>query len=181
MKPALAFAGVGLAAVVAGAALWIGSRPVAAPPVVSAIAPTALYASAFQDLAGQRQSLGQFQGRILVINFWATWCAPCRAEMPAFNRLHLRWAARGVQFVGISSEDAPIVQKFATELAIAYPLWVGRGEVDELSRRLGNRLGVLPHTAILDAAGTLLETKVGPYTEEELEQRFTAFTSSKSR
>ncbi len=177
MRPALAFAGVGLAAVLAGTALWLGSRPAVAPSAVSSIAPTALYSSAFQDLSGQRQSLGQFQGRILVINFWATWCAPCRAEMPAFNRLQSRWAARGVQFVGISNEDAPIVQKFASELAIAYPLWVGGSEVDELSRRLGNRLGVLPHTAILDAAGTLLETKVGPYTEEELDQRFGAFTA----
>ena len=169
------FAGVGLLATLAGSALWLGSRP--ATPVPTAIAPSAFYASSFTDLAGQRQSLGQFQGRILILNFWATGCAPCRAEMPAFNRVHARWAGRRVQFVGISSEEAPIVQRFASDLGIAYPLWIGGGEVDQLSRRLGNRLGVLPHTVILDGAGKLLETRIGPYTEEELEQRLTAFTA----
>ncbi len=170
------FAGVGLLATLAGAGLWLASRPGSAPSPAIAIAPSALYASTFQDLEGRNQSLGQFQGRILVINFWATWCAPCRAEMPAFNRLSARWAAQGVQLVGISSEDAAIVKRFAAELGITYPLWVGGGEVDALSRRLGNRLGVLPHTAILDGTGMLLETKVGPYTEADLEQRFSAFT-----
>ena len=170
------FAGVGLLATLAGSALWVGTRPAATTPAASDIAPTALYASSFTDLTGKRQSLGQFQGRILVLNFWATWCAPCRAEMPAFNRMHARWAERGVQLVGISSEEASIVQRFASELRIAYPLYIGGGEVEQLSRRLGNRLAVLPHTAILDEGGRLLETRVGPYTESELEQRLAAFT-----
>ncbi len=178
MRAAWVFAGVGLLATLAGSALWLGTRQVATTPGgASAIAPTALYASSFTDLAGRPQSLGQFQGRVLVLNFWATWCAPCREEMPAFDRVHARWEGRGVQFVGISSEDAPIVQRFATALRISYPLWVGGGEVDELSRRLGNRLKVLPHTAILDEGGRLLENRVGPYTEAELEQRLKAFTA----
>jgi hypothetical protein len=60
---------------------------------------------------------------------------------------------------------------------VAYPLWTGGAEVDALSRRLGNRIGVLPHTAILDREGRVLESRVGPYTEAQLEERLAAYAT----
>ena len=170
MKLPVVFAGVALLAALAGTALWLGERsaiPAATPP--GEIAPTALYAATFADEAGAPHSLGRFQGKVLVLNFWATWCAPCREEMPLFSRLQERWRARGVQFVGLSSDDAAQVHRFGREMKIAYPLWTGAGDVDDLSRRLGNRLSVLPHTAIIDASGRVAYVKVGPYSEVELE------------
>ena len=120
------FAVVGLLALAAGAALWLGGRggprEAAGPP---SIAPAALYAASFQDDAGVRQPLGQFQGRLLVLNFWATWCGPCREEMPGFARLHARWKEKGVQFLGVSAEERERVARFGRELSIPYPLWTG--------------------------------------------------------
>jgi len=175
VNPKLAFAGVGLLALLAGAALWLGTRAPgsAAVPLPSDVSPTAILTASFADAGGERRSLGQFQGRILVVNFWATWCAPCREEMPGFVRLQERWKERGVQFVGLANDDRAKVDRFGRDLAINYPLWTGGAEVMDLSKRLGNRLGVLPHTVILDGDGRLLESRIGIFKEEMLEARFT--------
>jgi thiol-disulfide isomerase/thioredoxin len=168
---------VGLAALLAGSALWLASRapgPSSTPPV--GIAPAALYAATFLDAAGKPQSLGQFEGKLVVLNFWATWCAPCREEMPAFTRVQARWEGRNVRFVGLSGEEPERVARFGRELRVNYPLWTGGDGVGDLSRRLGNRLGVLPHTAILGPDGTVLDARVGPYTESDLEERLAAFS-----
>jgi thiol-disulfide isomerase/thioredoxin len=172
VKPALAFAGIASLAVLAGSALWFGARPDASPSAVD-ISPGALYAAAFVDRDGKHQSLGQFQGRVLVLNFWATWCAPCREEMPGFARLQARWGPSGVQFVGLALDDAGKVARFGDELRINYPLWTGEGSVSDLSRRLGNRLGLLPQTAIVDASGTVVVTRIGAFEEEKLDQLLT--------
>jgi thiol-disulfide isomerase/thioredoxin len=176
MKLSVVFAGVALLAGLAGTALWLGQKSAMAPPA-AAISPTALYTATFTDEAGTPQALGQFQGKVVILNFWATWCAPCRAEMPAFSRLQARWKPQGVQFVGLSSEEPQVVRRFALEVPVAYPLWTGGAEVDALSRRLGNRIGVLPHTAILDREGRVLESRVGPYTEAQLEERLAAYAT----
>jgi len=169
------FAVVGFLAMAAGAALWIAGRPALPVAEPTSIAPSALYAASFRDSAGQPQSLGQYQGRLLILNFWATWCAPCREEMPAFARLHARWRDKGVQFVGLSAEDQERVGRFGRDLSIPYPLWTGGDEVGELSRRLGNRRGVLPHTAIIGPQGEVLEVRAGTFSESELERRLASF------
>jgi thiol-disulfide isomerase/thioredoxin len=172
-------AGVGVAALGVGAALWWGGRPQSpvAPPAISG---AALYSAAFRDAEGRRQPLGQFQGRVLVLNFWATWCAPCREEMPGFERLSRRWRDKGVAFVGVSNEAPAVVTRFAREIGITYALWTGGDETMELSRRLGNRLSVLPFTAVIAPSGSVLAAKVGAYREEELE-RVLARSSAKMR
>lgn len=171
---------VGAIAVAAGTAMWLGSRvpPAGAPAAPAAISPAALFATSFADTRGAPASLGRFQGKILVVNFWATWCAPCREEMPAFNRLQSRWAGRGIQFIGLSNEEPERVERFGQDLAIGYPLWVGGDEVGALSRRLGNHLGVLPFTVLVDRHGNILESKVGPYSETVLEQRLTEMSAN---
>ena len=68
------------------------------------ISPSALYAASFHDLQGEPVSLGRFSGHPLVLNFWATWCGPCREEMPALSRVSVRAASR-VQFVGLAQDD----------------------------------------------------------------------------
>jgi thiol-disulfide isomerase/thioredoxin len=173
------FPGIALVAIAAGGALFTATRAPATSPN-SDVSPTAIYAAEFRDEQGGTQSLARFPNKLLVVNFWATWCAPCREEMPAFTRVQSRWAGRGVQFVGIAQDDAEKVMQFGRELRINYPLWTGGDEVGELSRRLGNRLGVLPYTVILDPQGTVLERRVGPYTEAALDASLTAFTT-KSR
>ena len=162
------FALIGALALAAGTILWLLTRPPgrAEAPAIPQIAAAAFYATNFIDPEGRPQALGQFQGRLLVLNFWATWCGPCREEMPAFTRVQARWKDRGVQFLGISAEEVAKVSQFGRELGVTYPLWTGGDQVNELSRRLGNRLGVLPHTVIVAPGGEILETRVGPYTED---------------
>jgi thiol-disulfide isomerase/thioredoxin len=169
------FAAIGLAALAAGSALWWMKRPPAmTPPALETparIAPGALFAVGFKDATGRPATLGAFAGRILVVNFWASWCGPCREEMPAFSRLHARWSAKGVQFVGLSDEDPSVAARFGQDLAIAYPLWTGDAAVMELSRRLGNRLGVLPHTVLIGPSGEVLDQQVGAYSESALDEK----------
>jgi thiol-disulfide isomerase/thioredoxin len=185
MRAAVAFPAVAALAFAVGAGLWwldrapgavpgAGAVPVAALPSISG---AALYATSFRDSQGAPQSLGQFQGRPLVLNFWATWCAPCREEMPGFVRLNREWAGR-VAFVGISSESPELVARFARELRIDYPLWTGGTDVEALSARLGDSAGVLPFTALVDGSGRVVESRVGPYSESELRTRLKAISGN---
>jgi len=178
MSTRTTFAGIAILAGLAGAAAWWLTRVPKLPgaPAVAAaeISTGAIWSVPFRDTAGASRSLAEFQGQLVVVNFWATWCAPCREEMPGFVRLQQRWMDRGVRFVGLSDEDPAKVQRFAAELKINYPLWVGADQAGELSKRLGNRLGVLPHTVILDPSGKPMDSRVGPYLERDLEQRLGA-------
>ena len=179
MNLKLVFAGVALLALLAGTALWVGTR--APNPggggMVADASPAAIATARFADAAGEPRTLGQFAGKVVVVNFWATWCAPCREEMPGFVRLQERWKGR-VQFVGIANDDRAKVDRFGRDLSINYPLWTGGQEVMDLSRRLGNRLGVLPHTVLLDANGHVLESRVGLFSEAALEDRLSKLAKS---
>jgi thiol-disulfide isomerase/thioredoxin len=171
MKGEWVFGGIAALALLAGTALWLGTRAGASSTPAVEVSPAALLAAAFADTDGAATSLGRFQGKVVVVNFWATWCAPCREEMPAFARLQAKWAARGVQFVGLSSEEPKLVERFARGLHLNYPVWVGGDEVGALARRLGNHLGVLPFTVLLDRQGQVVDRKVGPYTEAALDKQ----------
>ncbi|HXZ48990.1 MAG TPA: TlpA disulfide reductase family protein [Usitatibacter sp.] len=175
MKVRWLFAGIALLAFLAGLSLWLANEPALPKPGSADLAPAALYAATFRDAGGQPLSLARFEGRVLVLNFWATWCAPCRREMPGFARLQSRWSSRGVQFVGVANDDPAKVASFGRELGIGYPLLTGGDEVDELARRLGDRDGSLPFTVVLDPQGQVLEQRIGAYPEDALEaalQRF---------
>jgi len=163
------FAVVGLLAMLAGTALWLANRPPSTAARAGGVSPGVLMAASFRDLDGRAHSLGEFQGKVMVLNFWATWCAPCREEMPGFERLQANWRDRGIQFIGISSEDPAKVAGFAKSLGITYPLWIGGDEVEEFSRRLGNDRSVLPFTVVLDRSGHVVNVRVGAYHEAELQ------------
>jgi hypothetical protein len=83
-----------------------------------------------------------------------------------------------VQFVGLSSEAPGLVQRFAGDLHLNYPVWVGGDEVGALARRLGNHLGVLPFTVLLDRQGRVVDRKVGPYTESALDSRLAVISAN---
>jgi hypothetical protein len=83
-----------------------------------------------------------------------------------------------VQFVGLAQDDPAKVAAFGRELGINYPLWLGEGSAMDLSRRLGNRLGVLPHTVLLDPQGRVVESRIGIFAEPVLESRLAAITGT---
>ena len=151
-----------------GAAGWIVWRG-AAQPQISEMAVASLFAARWRDPDGREQPLAQWRERPLLINFWATWCSPCRQELPSLLRLNSRFSARGVQFVGIAVDSAPNVVEFARNLSLSYPLLVAGADVGELMRQLGNSSLALPYTVVVDAAGRVRFTHPGRVSESELE------------
>ena len=127
-----------------------------------------LFALSLPDVSGKQQAFAQWRGKVIVVNFWATWCAPCREEMPEFVRAQDELGAKGLQFVGIAADDATKVDEFARELHLNYPALIGGYGAIELSRTLGNRLSALPFTIIIDRQGRVVHTQLGPLKREPL-------------
>lgn len=129
--------------------------------------------STLHTLDGVPQSLVALRGKVLVINYWATWCAPCREEIPLFVRLQQEYAAKNVQFVGIAVDQPDKVREFAKEFKINYPLLIAGVDAVELSRRAGNKAGVLPYTLMLDRSGKIAASLVGGISEARMREQLT--------
>jgi thiol-disulfide isomerase/thioredoxin len=129
----------------------------------------AVLAARLADLHGETQPLGQWRGKVLVLNFWATWCTPCREEIPGFVRLQHKYGSRGLQFVGIAIDQRDKVQAFAEEFGMNYPILLGGIDTVEMSRRAGNRAGALPYTLIMDRKGQIVGKELGGLKEVKLE------------
>jgi peroxiredoxin len=127
-----------------------------------------LLAISLPDTTGQPQSLGQWRGKVVVVNFWATWCAPCREEMPQFVRAQNELGSKGLQFVGIAVDQADKVDEFAKELNLNYPVLIGGYGAIEMSKTFGNRLTALPFTIIVDRQGHVAHTQLGPLKPDQL-------------
>jgi thiol-disulfide isomerase/thioredoxin len=115
------------------------------------------------------QPFEQWRGKVLVVNFWATWCAPCREEIPGFITFQERYRSDGVQFVGVAIDQKERVVPYAREMGINYPLVVGGMETMEFARQLGDRAMVLPFTLILDRGGKIRTAQIGILRPEKLE------------
>ena len=142
---------------------------VAAPEIGSA-AP----ALSLRDLTGQTQSLASYTGKIVVLNFWATWCLPCRKEMPAFVKIQNEYAAWGVQVIGASADTADSeaqVVKFVREKKLSFPIWLGATSEQMLALGLGSEL---PGTVIIDRDGTIVARFKGMVKESELRKEVDA-------
>ena len=129
---------------------------------------SALLALSLPDTQGTEQPLRQWVGKVLVVNFWATWCEPCREEMPEFVRAQRDLGAQGVQFVGIAVDDRDKVVQFTRELHLNYPALIGGYKAMDTVKPLGNNLSVLPFTVILDRQGRVAHTQLGPLEKGQL-------------
>jgi thiol-disulfide isomerase/thioredoxin len=121
-------------------------------------------------LDGRAQSLAQWEGRLVLLNFWATWCAPCIEEMPLLDRFQQTHAARGLQVVGIASDGAQPTREFLAEHPVQYPILVDDPELGDLSRALGNGHGVLPYSLLIGRDGRILARHAGSFSEDSLER-----------
>ncbi len=126
------------------------------------------------DLKGATVSAADFEGKIMLVNFWASWCKPCIEEMPMLTRLQQDYASRGLQVVGIALDDAEKAREFASELAINYPILVGSIDTILAGRRYGNRSGMLPYTVLVGSDGIVRWAYLGALKQEELEAQIKA-------
>ncbi|MBI3937718.1 MAG: TlpA family protein disulfide reductase [Betaproteobacteria bacterium] len=136
---------------------------------VPARAAHAVMGASLEDLSGRQQPLSQWRGKALVVNFWATWCPPCREEIPEFIKAQDKYRAQGLQFVGIAIDRRDAVEAFVKEMGINYPVLLGGVEAMELTREAGNRAGVLPFTLVIDRSGKVVGKELGKITRAKLE------------
>ncbi len=155
---------------VLGNALWRWYESTTPPAVAAKAAENAMRpAFTLPDLAGRIHNVSEWNGKVLVVNFWATWCPPCRREIPDFMELQQTYANRGVQFVGIAIDNAAKVQDYADTLGIEYPILVGEEQAIKVAKQYGNRFGALPYTAIVDRNGRIINTYRGEVSREDAE------------
>ena len=143
------------------------------PPATAAAQPddpaAALLEARFNDLQGKMQPLSQWRGKVVVVNFWATWCPPCREEIPEFIKMQEQYGKQGLVFVGIAIDQKDKVQAYADEMGINYPVLLGELEAIDLAKRAGNHLGGLPYTAIIDRNGKMVAGEIGGLTQAKLD------------
>lgn len=128
-----------------------------------------LFASSLIDAKGHAQNLSQYRGKVIVLNFWATWCPPCREEMPELSQLHQTYQNKNVVVLGIAIDELDLVKEFLQTSPVSYPILVTENTGMDLSNQLGNDKDVLPYTVIIDTNGKLVKTYFGRISKPLLE------------
>ncbi len=124
----------------------------------------------FLDIEGEKRSVTEWDGKVLLVNFWATWCPPCKKEIPAFMELQEQYADKGFQIIGIAIDDEEAVIDFVDTMGINYPVMAAELEAMEVARRYGNRINALPYSAFVGRDGVIAFTKPGELTKEDTEK-----------
>lgn len=113
---------------------------------------------ALKDIEDQVRNIKEWDGKVLMINFWATWCPPCRREIPAFIELQDAYQEKGFSIIGVAIDTRQSVIDFTDPMGVNYPLLLGEEEGIQLTQAYGNRLGVLPYTVFVDRNGKIVNT-----------------------
>lgn len=129
-----------------------------------------LFETTLSDHGGKPVAFSAWRGRVLVVNFWATWCPPCLREMPELSESSVKYAGKGVQFVGIGIDSPSAIKEYVYRRPVSYPILVGGTEGLEVARALGNVSGALPFTVIIDASGRPVFARLGEVDARQLDQ-----------
>ncbi len=149
----------------AGVANWLRSRS-----RLPAGAEQAIWAQQFDLTDGSTLDLATWQGKPLVINFWATWCPPCVEEMPLLDAFFQQNRSKGWQMLGIAIDQPSQVRRFLQQRPVQYPIALGGLDGMQLSEKLGNAGGSLPFTVVLAADGRLIQAKLGKLSANEIQK-----------
>ncbi|MBC8227740.1 MAG: TlpA family protein disulfide reductase [Gammaproteobacteria bacterium] len=121
--------------------------------------PMYLNSFSLENLEGEIINIDEYKGAPLIINFWATWCSPCRREMPLLNTIHTDSGINDLKVIGIAIDEPELVRDFINELGIDFPILVGQGEAYDLMKDLGNSSITLPYTIFVEPDGLISWSK----------------------
>jgi peroxiredoxin len=125
---------------------------------------------AMLDLDGKLRNIKEWDGQVVLLNFWATWCPPCMEEIPGFIEVQRELSGQGFQIVGVAVDDEDSVRDFASENGVNYPLLPGESEAIELADKYGNRIGGLPYSVLIDKNGNISDAITGELDKARLKR-----------
>ncbi len=161
------YAGVAALAALAGAgAAWKRQSLVEMSPEAVA----AFWSAEFDNPSGESLAMTAFQGKPLVINFWATWCTPCVEEMPLIDAFFRENESKGWQVLGLAIDQPSRVRQFLSQFPVSYKIGLAGLNGTDLAKKLGNDVGGLPFTIVLNANGQLKQRKLGKLTADDIKK-----------
>jgi thiol-disulfide isomerase/thioredoxin len=150
-----------LAALVSCVVMKIGSSP------MDGVTPS--LSKVFPDLSGNPHLMSEWKGKVLIVNFWATWCQSCVEELPELTKLQTELEPQGVQFIGILIEDeAKAAQEFLNSHVVNFPILNGTKGGRQWSRKLGDNAEALPFSVVFDIGGKPVYTEIGQFPREKI-------------
>ena len=164
-KRQVVFGGVAVLAAIAGSGLALKKQPNGLDSETQQV----LWNAEFDTPDGQVLKMQNLQGKPLVINFWATWCSPCVEEMPLLDIFFRQNASKGWQMVGLAIDQPSRVRQYLSQNAISYPIGLAGLTGTELGRYLGNEVGGLPFTVVLNGKGGVIQRKLGKLSAQEIQ------------
>ena len=144
---------------------WISQTGLASDPSIKAF-----FANAWQTPEGKPANSEDWRNKVLVVNFWASWCPPCVEEMPALNKIAQEYADKNVLIVGIGIDSPSNIREFLEKTPVSYPIVIGGLEGSNLSKQMGNTQGALPYTVIINPQGKSIYTKLGKINEDDIKK-----------
>ena len=159
--------GISVLALVAGifSSHWISQTGLASDPSIKAF-----FANPWKTPDGKSANIDDWRGKVLVVNFWASWCPPCVEEMPTLDKIAQEYASKNVLIVGIGIDSPSNIRQFLEKTPVSYPIMIGGLDGSALAKQMGNAQGALPYTVIINAKGKSVFTKLGKISEEELKK-----------
>ena len=118
------------------------------------------------DLTGKQRNIEEWDGKVLAVNFWATWCEPCKQEIADFNLLQKQYGGKGFQFIGVALDDLDAVQTYLKTSTIAYPVLIGEDQATKIAGRYGDDEGVVPYTAFINRKGQIAFIQYGAMSQD---------------
>ena len=124
----------------------------------------------FSTLDGKEVALKTWRNKVIVLNFWATWCPPCREEMPELSRMHDQYKNQKIMVIGLSTDDLETTKTYIKTNPVSYPVLAGDMQAMNFSESLGNTKGVLPYTVVVNERGKVIKTFFGRVNQPLLEK-----------